>query len=128
MKTAARLRLRGYVGALGLLGSMATAGCVDSGVETSQGEFAVKSGENHDKGAVTLKDVRIQPPSGWRVQQQTRSGDTSIAGFAKGEDYVTFYANPNLALEMKEIFGQQAQVIQEISAEQYGGLFWQTME
>jgi hypothetical protein len=79
-------------------------------------------------GTVTLSGVKVEVPAGFRVQQQTQSDGTLIAGFAKGDDYVTLYSSADTALDMADIFGHDAEILEDISIEEHGGVSWQTME
>ena len=79
-------------------------------------------------GKVTLQDISFPIPSGFRLLQDVKVDQSLFLNFKRGQDGLMVYVSSDVALQMKKIFGQGSQVIQDIQDESYGFMKWQTMQ
>lgn len=77
--------------------------------------------------SVQFEDINIKVPSGWQSKQTARSQGTLIAAFAKGDAYVTMFANDQLNLDMQATFVNGSTVTKDLHDRTLGGLKWQML-
>lgn len=79
-------------------------------------------------GNVSFEDLYFQVPQGFTLLQDAKSDNTMFLTFTRGEDSLMVYVNPDIAVDMKAIFGHGSQIVQDVSEQAYGPVAWQTLQ
>src|SRR5688572_25277400 len=81
-----------------------------------------------ESGHLTIHDIKFQVPQGWKLHQNAKSESTVLVGFNQGADYLQILVDPSQSIEMKDVFGHDAEILEGVSTEAHGPFQWEVIE
>ena len=77
---------------------------------------------------VPIQEMVLTTPDGWSLSQDSRTNDTLLVTFTKGDQFLNFYVKQATALDMKAIFANGADIKTDTHTEQHGPVNWRVLQ